>query len=94
LTYYDSGRPRQYFPDFVVVSTEGPKEIWWLIETKGEIRPNTPVKRLAAELWCDRMSRSASVEWRHLFVEERPLNRKLKAGGISSLAQLAASLPN
>ena len=57
MTYYENSRPRQYFPDFIVQvkETEG-REVWWLAETKGEVRPNTALKREAAELWCEKMT--------------------------------------
>src|SRR5262249_37713617 len=40
VTYYESNRPRQYYPDFIIV-TEGAdgRRTTWLAETKGEIRP-------------------------------------------------------
>ena len=38
-------RPRQYYPDFIVVARDGEgREAFWLAETKGEIRPNTQLK--------------------------------------------------
>ena len=57
VTYYEGNRPRQYHPDFLVTACEADgREILWVIETKGEIRPNTKLKSEAAELWCQRMS--------------------------------------
>jgi hypothetical protein len=42
LTYYENNRPRQYFPDFIVlVKDRDGREVWWLAETKGEIREST-----------------------------------------------------
>ena len=51
VTYYESNRPRQYYPDFIVVARdETGRETFWLAETKGEIRPNTALKSEAARL--------------------------------------------
>ena len=57
VTYHEGNRPRQYHPDFLVTAREADgREVLWVIETKGEIRPNTKLKSAAAELWCQRMS--------------------------------------
>ena len=57
VTYYESNRPRQYFPDFIVLTRDSDgREVTWLAETKGEIRPNTVLKTQAATLWCEKMS--------------------------------------
>lgn len=80
VTYYENNRPRQYYPDFIVVQ-EGPNtDVWWLVETKGEIRPSTALKRQAAHLWCDRMTRAESenLAWRDLFVQQKDFERYLK----------------
>jgi SOS-response transcriptional repressor LexA len=92
VTYFESNRPRQYFPDFIVVAREtGGREVTWLAETKGEIRPNTGLKSEAATLWCEKMSRTAHGQWRYLFVQQRKLQTSLQSG-VRSLAELAASL--
>ena len=45
VTYYEGNRPRQYHPDFLVTGREADgREVLWVIETKGEIRPNTKLK--------------------------------------------------
>jgi type III restriction enzyme len=76
ITYYENNRPRQYYPDFIVlVRGDDGQDTWWLAETKGEIRPSTLLKRGAAELWCDRMTRAGRGLWRHLFVPQRPFER-------------------
>lgn len=76
ITYYENNRPRQYYPDFVILVREpGGEDVWWLAETKGEIRASTFLKREAAELWCDRMSRGGQGVWRHLFVPQRRFER-------------------
>lgn len=91
ITYYENGRPRQYFPDFAVLVKDGDGEAWWLVETKGEIRPNTELKKEAADLWCERMSRSGQDRWGHLFVQQKAFEKAHKKG-ISSFEQLAKEL--
>jgi type III restriction enzyme len=92
VTYYEGNRPRQYYPDFIVVAREADgREVMWLAETKGEIRPNTALKSEAATLWCEKMSRTAYGHWRYLFVPQRKFEASIVAG-VKSLADLAASL--
>ena len=92
VTYYESNRPRQYFPDFIIAAhdTDG-REVMWIAETKGEIRPNTALKSEAARLWCEKMSGTKYGQWRYLFVQQRKLEAAL-AAGVKSLAELAESL--
>lgn len=92
VTYYENGRPRQYFPDFIVVvrAADG-MEQWWLAETKGEIRPNTALKRESANLWCEKMTAARRGAWRYLFVPQRRFERAL-AAGVGAFAALADSL--
>lgn len=92
VTYYESNRPRQYYPDFIIAAREGNgREVMWLAETKGEIRPNTALKSEAARLWCEKMSGTNYGQWRYLFVQQRKLETTL-ASGVKSLADLAESL--
>lgn len=92
VTYYEGNRPRQYYPDFIVVAREPDgREITWLAETKGEIRPNTALKSEAATLWCEKMSRTAYGHWRYLFVPQRKFEAAVVAG-VKALAELATSL--
>jgi type III restriction enzyme len=91
LTYYEGGRPRQYFPDFVVLVSTDAGEGWWLAETKGEIRANTVLKRQAAELWCDRMTRGGQGAWSHLFVPQRQFQRAIR-GGVTTFLELVQVL--
>lgn len=92
VTYYENNRARQYHPDFVVL-VRGPHgdDVWYLAETKGEIRTNTELKRQAAELWCDRLTRSGNGTWRHLFVPQRSFERAL-ANDAQTFAQLVEVL--
>jgi hypothetical protein len=91
VTYYESNRPRQYYPDFIIAArdTDG-REVMWLAETKGEIRPNTALKSEAARLWCEKMSGTKYGQWRYLFVQQKKLEAAL-AAGVLSLADLAES---
>lgn len=92
VTYYESNRPRQYYPDFiVVVRDKDGRESFWLAETKGEIRLNTALKSEAARIWCEKMSGTKCGEWRYLFAQQRKLESALLAGA-QSLAELAESL--
>lgn len=92
VTYYESNRPRQYYPDFIIAArdTDG-REVMWLAETKGEIRPNTALKSEAARLWCEKMSGTKYGQWRYLFVQQRKIEAAL-AIGVKSLAELAESV--
>ncbi len=84
VTYYESNRPRQYYPDFIVtVREQDGREVMWLAETKGEIRPNTVLKSEAAELWCQRMSRTKYGAWRYLFAQQKRFEAALTAGAKS-----------
>jgi type III restriction enzyme len=92
VTYYENNRPRQYYPDFIVAVREaGGREVFWLVETKGEIRHNTALKREAARLWCEKMSNTAYGSWRHLFVQQK-MFEKAMIGGVKSFADLAQAM--
>ena len=92
VTYYENNRPRQYFPDFIIAARDADgREVIWLAETKGEIRPNTKLKTKAAQLWCEKMTGTKYGQWRYLFVPQRKLEVAL-AAGVKSLAELAESL--
>jgi hypothetical protein len=91
ITYYENNRPRQYFPDFII--TTGDKEsgeIHWIAETKGEIRPNTPLKSNAARQWCEKMSTTSYGSWKYLFVPQRDFEKM--AAYAATLGQLAKKL--
>jgi type III restriction enzyme len=92
LTYYENNRPRQYYPDFIIAARDrGDREVMWLAETKGEMRPNTTLKSEAADLWCMKMSATRYGQWRYLFVQQRKLEAAL-ASGVRSLSELADAL--
>ena len=92
LTYYEGNRPRQYYPDFIVIARDrDEREMVWIAETKGEIRPNTALKSEAARLWCERISRTSYGAWRFLFVPQRDFE-KAGLANAGTLAELAKSL--
>lgn len=91
VTYYEGNRPRQYYPDFIIVSRSADgREEMWLAETKGEIRPNTALKSEAAQLWCEKMSGTKYGQWRYLFIAQRQFE-KLSLQ-ISTLSELEKRL--
>jgi hypothetical protein len=90
ITYYESNRPRQYYPDFIVcVRNASGDESMWLAETKGEIRSNTALKSEAAELWCGKMSAAPDSNWRYLLVQQKKLESAL-VSKLSSFAELSS----
>ena len=92
VTYYEANRPRQYYPDFIIVAREPDgREVTWLAETKGEIRTNTALKAEAARLWCEKMSRTRYGSWRYLFVPQAKFEA-VDATGVKSLKDLVDSL--
>ena len=92
VTYYESNRPRQYYPDFIIAGRDrDSREVMWLAETKGEIRPNTALKSDAARQWCEKMSATKYGQWRYLFVQQRKLEAAL-AAGVRTLAELSDAL--
>ena len=92
VTYYESNRPRQYYPDFIIATrdTDG-REVMWLAETKGEVRPNTAVKSEAARLWCEKMSGTQYGQWRYFFVAQRDFE-KISTADAATLNDLAKRL--
>ena len=93
VTYYE-GKPAPPVPSGLprhraVRPTAG--RSCWVIETKGEIRPNTKVKSEAAELWCQRMSTTRYGSWRYLFVQQKRFETALVAD-VRSLAELVAAV--
>lgn len=92
ITYYENNRPRQYYPDFIVVVRESDgREVTWLAETKGEIRPNTKLKSEAARLWCEKMSSTRYGPWRYLFVQQRAFEQAGRGAG-KTFAHLVETL--
>ncbi len=92
VTYYENNRPRQYYPDFIVIARERDgREVTWIAETKGEIRPNTKLKSVAARSWCEKMSATSYGKFRYLFLPQRKFVTAID-NGVKSLAELDAAL--
>lgn len=92
VTYYEHNRPRQFYPDFIVlVRGDDGKETMWLAETKGEMRTNVPLKNGSAEQWCEKMSTTKHGRWRYLFAQQIKLESTLNKG-TNTFATLAAAL--
>ncbi|KAB2922174.1 MAG: hypothetical protein F9K22_12345 [Bacteroidetes bacterium] len=92
VTYYENNRPRQYYPDFIIAARDANgREVMWLAETKGEVRPNTALKSEAARLWCEKMSATKHGQWRYLFVQQKKFEVALTSG-VRSLSDLADAL--
>ncbi|HXV65219.1 MAG TPA: DEAD/DEAH box helicase family protein [Vicinamibacteria bacterium] len=92
VTYYEGNRPRQYYPDFLIAASDAEgRDGMWVVETKGEIRPNTKLKSEAAELWCQRMSTTTYGAWRYLFVQQRKFEAAV-ASGVKTLTGLVEAL--
>jgi hypothetical protein len=92
VTYYEQNRPRQFYPDFVVVVRDKDgQEVMWLAETKGEMRTNVPLKNGAAELWCGNMSSTKYGRWHYLFAQQVKLEKALASQALS-FAALATAL--
>lgn len=92
VTYYEHNRPRQFYPDFIVlVRGDDGKETTWLAETKGEMRTNVPLKNGSAERWCEKMSTTKHGHWRYLFAQQLKLERTLNKGA-TSFARIASDL--
>ena len=92
VTYYESNRPRQYYPDFIIRARDKENhEVLWLAETKGEIRTNTALKSEAARIWCEKMSSTKYGRWQYLFVQQRKLDTAL-AANVQTFADLGEML--
>jgi len=78
VSYYQGGRVRLYFPDYVVVVEGAAGEENWLLELKGEYNENAKLKQQAAELWCERMNSSGQYGvWHYLLARDRDFKQKL-----------------
>lgn len=79
ITYYEANRPRQYYPDFIIIKRENDgREVIVIAEPKGEIRPNTTLKTEAATLWCERMNSTKYRFWQYLFVPQHEFELCMK----------------
>ena len=91
ITYYQMTRPRQYFPDFVVITRpDGGSETNWLVETKGEEHEDTILKSQAAQQWCAKLSGEKYGDWKYLLVQQRDFERAVgrEVASVTELARL------
>jgi type III restriction enzyme len=63
-----------YYPDWVVVQTAEGGTVNWIVETKGRVWEDTPVKDAAIRYWCDQVSALAGEPWRYLRVNQSEFN--------------------
>jgi type III restriction enzyme len=64
IDYTDSATNlRLYYPDFVVVDTDGGH---WLVETKGREDTDDPHKRAAGQRWCESATLLTAVSWTYV----------------------------
>lgn len=78
-----SGAIGFYHPDWVIVQTTAKGEVNWIIETKGRVWEDTPVKDQAMADWCRRVSDSKKKPWRYARVNQLTFD-----AGAESLAKL------
>jgi type III restriction enzyme len=91
ISYFEDNRPRQYHPDFIVVQKEGSRQILWIAEPKGEIRPDTTLKSEAAESWCRKMSGHIYGDWRYVLVPQQSFEEAIRTG-VKTFSALAARM--
>ena len=70
IPYYfaEDNRWHNYYPDFVVVDTEG---VHYLVETKGREDPNVRHKDRAATMWADSATTLTGVSWQYVKVLQK-----------------------
>jgi hypothetical protein len=73
IPYTDErGNLRHYFPDFVVVDTDGNH---YLVETKGIDSKEVEQKDLAAALWAASATELTHTNWRYLKVLQKDFEK-------------------
>ena len=71
IPYYENGRLRHYFPDFVVVVRDAAGERTWVCEPKGNADATAYLKAQAARDWCEKVSSGRTHgRWEYLFVRD------------------------
>ena len=83
IPYTDSiGNLRHYFPDFVVVDTEG---IFYVVETKGREDTDVANKDRAAAIWTENATALTGQNWQYVKVLQRDF-QKLQTNQFADLA--------
>lgn len=75
------GRRALYTPDFIVRSASGTH---YVIETKGRVDLDVPLKARAAQEWCNAASKSGHASWRYLYVPQNTF-RQFEGGDLTML---------
>lgn len=71
IPYYENGRVRHYYPDFIVVTKDHGGERYWVCEPKGVADATAYLKAQAARDWCEKVSSSSGRgRWEFLFVRD------------------------
>ena len=74
IVYTDSANNiRYYYPDFVVVTTDGKH---YIVEAKGLEDIDVRFKDQAAERWCENASKLTRTEWRYVKISQNTFNTK------------------
>ena len=60
-----------YYPDWAVVQQTESGETNWIIETKGRVWEGTVQKDHAMQSWCESVSRTSTVPWKYLRVDQK-----------------------
>jgi len=85
-----SGAIGFYYPDFAVVQNVDGQEVHWIIETKGRVWEDTPVKDAAMDYWCNQVTKATGQRWRFIRVNQSDF--VLKHDRWISLAAMANEL--
>jgi len=73
IEYLDQGKNiRLYYPDFVVKTTN---DRFFLMETKGRVDIEVPLKDARAEIWCEDATELTGKEWRFVRVDQNEFER-------------------
>lgn len=70
-----NGALARYFPDWVVQQESNGETLFWIIETKGRVWPDTENKDAAVQYWCDSVSKTAKNSWKYMRVNQAWWNR-------------------
>lgn len=71
-----SGAIGFYYPDFAAVQKIGSEEVHWIIETKGRVWEDTPVKDAAMKHWCRQVTETTDQQWRFMRVNQSDFGLK------------------
>ncbi|RLG89702.1 MAG: hypothetical protein DRO36_07340, partial [Candidatus Hecatellales archaeon] len=74
ITYYDSRERkwRKFYPDFIVKT----EDRFYIVETKGREEIQVPDKNIAAQKWCEAVSKGTGKKWMYLYLRDGDWNGK------------------